>query len=273
MKPILLGAMTLIILVTVTYSITTRTPSHERNWQDFSARTPDAIITPERITLKNVRNWNHTETHTVSQEWVDAVTIDPTTVTRVWFGLSNFSKISALGHTFLSFELENGEVYTLSIEARREAGEEYSAFKGLFNTYELLYGWGTERDYVGVRVHLLQQPIELYPLLLTEAEAAAVFRAVATETHQVAQSPRFYNTITSNCTNELTQSINKKYPGKIGYHIAHNLPGLSVAYLQDIGLIAAGPRKVIDPEDQQLHTARMISPTAYSEAIRLQLSY
>jgi len=266
LRKTLIGAVVVFILFLV--YIATRTPSHEKDGEMFSQKTPTAAVRVQEITLHNVRNWNYTDTETTSREWIDAVTIKPEDIKTIWFGFSGFSKFKAAGHTFLSFELQSGEVYTLSVEARREKGETYSAFKGLFNKYELLYGWGTERDYVGVRVHRAKQPVEIYPLQLTQEEAAAVFIAVADETRRVAEKPRFYNTITSNCTNELVNAVNQRYPGRIRYNIAHNLPGLSIGYLQKIGFLQEVPRFVIPTDSSLLLEGASSSTKDFSAVLR-----
>jgi len=267
MKKILL--LLLISILSFGIYLFTLSPSNDRDWETFSARTPDAVVTSDSITLTNVRNWNHSTSSVLSEDWIDSVTVDPTQLKRIWFGLSSFSDIAAFGHTFLSFEFIDGSVYTLSIEARREADEEYSFTKGMLRQYDLLYGWGTERDYVGVRTFLLDQKVELYPLDLTPAESAAVFVALAEETHLVATNPRFYNTLTSNCTNELVKVINQKYPDSLPYHISHNLPGLSIDYLQNQGLIDSTTKRTIIPADNQalLDTING-SPMDFSRVLR-----
>lgn len=261
----------LIILILFAFAATKK-PSNDRNWRDYYTNTPDAIIEEETVTLKNVRNWNHSNEEILSEEWLDEVVIDKNSIKQVWFGFSGFSKNPALGHTLLSFELDNGSVYTLSVEARQEIGEKYSAIKGLFNEFELLYGWATERDYVGVRVFLLNQPVELYPLNLNREEAQAVFMAMAQKTHNVATEPKFYNTITSNCTNELAATIKEKWPDRISYNIAQNLPGLSVNYLDKIGLIEVSKRKVIPKNNPQLQETIHQTPADFSLVLRQLLT-
>lgn len=243
-------------------------PQNDRLWEDYHAKTPSAHIGSHSVTLSNVRDWTYQQGDPVSTLWLDGVEIYPEDIEAVWFGLSRFSDWGALGHTFLSFELADGSAYVLSIEARREKGEEYTAFKGLFRKYDLLYGWGTERDYIGVRVDVLEQPIEFYRLALSPEEAAGIFKAAALATNKLEHTPRFYNTLFSNCTNELVQAINDQYPDSMGYHIAQNLPGLSVEYLMDLELIDSPVPSVIPIKDEALMAAALESNVAYSHALR-----
>ncbi len=214
------------------------TPSHERNWQEHYARTPDAEVMDSVVRLRNVRNWSHDESGVTGRVWLDEVEIDPTEIVQVWFALSALSGSASIGHSFLSFELADGQAYTFSIEARREEGEDYSVLLGMLRQYELWYGWGTEQDFFGVSLILLERPLELYPLDLTAEQRARLFVAAARATHEVAEQPRFYNTLTANCTNLLAKAINAQAPGTIPYHPAWNLPGFAPAFLARQGFIA-----------------------------------
>ena len=60
---------------------------------------------------------------------------------------------------------------------------------------------------------------------------------MARATAEIADNPRFYNTMTGNCTNLLAEAINRAKPGRLPYDLAWNLPALSVGYLIDEGLI------------------------------------
>ena len=243
-------------------------PSHERVWQDHSARTPDMLMNDDgTITIVNVRDWNHDANQVLSTDWQD-VTLDPKAVEQVWFGYSGFSKLPLLAHTFVSFEFSNGEVYTLSIEARREADESFSAFLGIFNQYDLWYGWGTERDFVGVRTFLLKQPVEMYPLDIDKKQAEAVFVALTKQTAELHDNPRFYNTLHSNCTNELADTINAAYPGSIPYSLAQNLPGLSLSYLKKQELLTYSERSIIDGSDPGLRATINQTPADFSRVLR-----
>ena len=260
-------AVFLVITVGLTY-IFSLEPSHERDWKSYYEKTPDVVLNEDgTVTIENLRDWNHDETNVLSQDW-RTVTLDPREVERMWFGYSGFSKLPLLAHTFVSFEFIDGEVYTLSIEARREADESFSAFLGLFNQYDLWYGWGTERDFVGVRTFLLEQPVEIYPLNLDREQAGAVFLALATQTAELHDNPRFYNTFHSNCTNELADTIDDAYPGSIPYHVAQNLPGLSLSYLKNQDLLTFTQRTVIDGTDPDLRATIEQMPADFSRVLR-----
>jgi len=267
-----------LLIIIVAWFPLHQTPSHDRAWVDSYERTPSAIVGTSTVTLQNVRDWNHSTTSVLDRTWQDNVTIPVADIQSVWFGLSRFGEWDAVGHSYLSFELTDGSAYTLSIEARREEGEGYGAFSGLFNQFELWYGWGTERDFLGVSMFLLDRPLEYYQLDLTPAEAQAVFVAVALETSRIADQPRFYNTLTANCTNLLAKAINDSYPDRIPYGIAWNLPGKSVPFLhkhrlidQTISIETHTKRATVDNDDPRLQESIETEPRAFSVALREQL--
>ncbi len=240
-------------------SVLIRTPQNDRVWIPEQSRVATADVTERAIMIRNVRDWTYDETGPLTQEWGD-VLVDPSTITRVWFLLEPFSAIEAVGHTFLSFEFENGTVLSFSVEARREAGEKYSALKGQFRAYELSYQWGLERDFVSRRLVYLDHPLRRYPLELSKEQAGALFRSLAEETNVLAEKPRFYNTLTANCTNVLATLVNAHYPDTLPYDIAWNLTGYADRYLMDQELI-----RVIDSKEA---TMAAYDLTPHTDAVR-----
>lgn len=213
-------------------------PSHDRNWYDYYAHTPDAEIKADgTVSLRYVRDWKHDLSSTIDKTWLENVEVKPEEVSRVWFALSAIGDSKYVAHSYLVFELEDGRALSFSIEARREEGEPYSALRGLFRKYELNYSWGMERDFVGVRLFVLDYQTEMYPLQLSKEQAGAVFVAMARATAEVAKNPRFYNTLTGNCTNLLAKAINVAKPDRLPYDLSWNLPALSVGYLMKQGFI------------------------------------
>jgi hypothetical protein len=61
-----------------------------------------------------------------------------------------------MAHTMMSFEFEGGDCLCFSIEARKEKGEGYSAVKGLFRQFELVYIAADERDLIRLRTNYRQ---------------------------------------------------------------------------------------------------------------------
>lgn len=212
-------------------------PVNDRVWLPEQAKLATAEVTTDTVTLHNVRDWTYDGSAIVSTDWIEA-TVRPSDVVRVWFIIEPFASTPVVGHTFLSFEFKDGTTLAFSVEARREVNENYSALKGLGPTYELAYQWGTERDFIPRRTNYLAHPVRMYPLVLPEGGASALFTSLIEETNDLATHPRFYHTLFANCTNVLAHIINKHYPHTLPYDISWTLTGLSDTYLMKEDFIA-----------------------------------
>ena len=69
------------------------------------------------------------------------------------------------------------------------------------------------------RAVMMDRELYMYPLALSQAEAEAYLTALLEKTVSIEQRPRFYNTLTSNCTNELAKAAD------IPWHPAFILTG------------------------------------------------
>lgn len=216
-------------------------PSHERDWRADQIHLPRVTITDNQITVSNVRNWSYTKNgDPTSTEWRDII-IRKEQVEKLYFVMEPFGGFSGIAHTMLSVELTDGSAYVISVEARRESTEGYSAWKGaLFPIYEYLFVWATERDMYGNSHYYNNDPVYMYELDLSPDQIWTVVRALAIETEAVTMKPRWYNTILANCTNVLARTINKHLETKLPWNIARVMPGYSEEYLYDQGLLNTG---------------------------------
>lgn len=225
------------IAVIGTGYLLTKEPLTERDWLPEQAETATVTYTDDVVTIHNLRDWTYDAEKPLETTWTSK-DINPDDIVRTWFIIEPFADWKAVGHTLLSFELTNGEVISFSVEARREQGEEYTATKGLVHEYELSYQWGTERDFVTRRLIYLNHPLRLYPMELSKEDSRALFLSLTEETNILAEHPRFYNTLTANCTNILAKIVNKHYPGTLPYDPSWNFTGYADLYLFKEGLIA-----------------------------------
>jgi hypothetical protein len=239
MSKILLGAVLLLFLALIGAGIYlgTKTPLNDRVWDTmFSKLNTTTVQDDGTIVIHNLRNFTFGSSTIVTREWNDT-TINPDDIERAYFFLDHFSPVREVGHTFVSFHLKDGSTVAFSIEARREATETYSFINGFLNEYELQYLWGTERDLVTQRTVYKNEQLYRFPLVLSQEQAQALFKGFVAETNELAATPRFYHTLTANCTNMLAKIVNKYYPGTLPYDISWNLTGLSDYYLERQGFI------------------------------------
>ena len=109
-----------------------------------------------------------------------------------------------MAHTMVSFGFEGGDYVCFSIETRKEKGEGYSAVKGLFRQFELIYVVGDERDLVRLRTNYRKgEDAYLYRLRASPEQVRAFFLAYLRRVNELHQRPEWYSALTQNCTTSI----------------------------------------------------------------------
>jgi hypothetical protein len=213
-------------------------PSNDRPWNPDMARPPKAEIADDTLILHNVRNIRYGPPGTPYEAVWETRCYDLSRARRLWFVVESFSRLEVVAHTLLSFEFEEGEYLAFSAEARLQGGESYDILRGLFRNFELLYSFGDERDFILRRTNYKDHDVYLYPLTLPPGEVRAILGDILAETNALYEHPRFYNSLTRNCTNLLGVHANHVRPGSFSWwRPAQALPGLSDRLLYRKGWI------------------------------------
>lgn len=187
------------------------TPRNDRDWMPYLANTATVDrAAPDRVVIRPVTDWRYDAKGPVSQEMTE-VAFDPADLQRVWFVLEPQPGSTVAAHTFLLFEFKGDRLLGLTIEARREADEKYSAVRGAFNAFELSYLWGTARDLLVRRALYLDHDVYVYPIAIDAEQRAFLLRRVLDRTQRLTERPRFYNTLGANCTNELAKAAKLRW--------------------------------------------------------------
>ena len=189
----------------------TITPTNDRNWAPDVARTVTATIDGDRLVIKNVRNFRWRSDSDFDQRW-EQRTYNPSHVTDVDLIMSYWAG-EAIAHTIVSFGFDDGARLAFSIETRKESHEGYSSVAGLFKQYELAVIAADERDVVRVRSNVRGEDVRIYRLRMTPKNAQILLREYAEEANDLARTPRFYNTLTANCTNLVFDMVRVIHPG------------------------------------------------------------
>jgi hypothetical protein len=142
----------------------------------------------------------------------------------------------------VSFPFTDGTFLAMSIEARKEVGEEYSAVRGFFRQYELVYIVADERDVVRLRTNYRKdEVVRLYHTLTTPKDARNMFLQYIEWINRLNRQPEWYNALTSNCTTSLTSYLSKAKIGGLSpwdWRILLNGKGDEMLY--DHGDLATG---------------------------------
>lgn len=174
-------------------------PSHDRDWAAVGENLPRIQISGDNAEIRNVRNFNWRSETDFDPRWENR-SFKVSQVQGVDLFLSYWTGPS-IAHLIVSLDIRDEAPVAFSIEIRREKTEEYSALAGFFKSYELMILAVDERDVVKLRTHVWKEDVRLYRLGVGTEKAQALFKGYAREIEEIAQNPRFYNTLTGNCTN------------------------------------------------------------------------
>ena len=181
------------------------TPSNDRPWQTDVSVLPYATIEGDTVTVRNIRNFDYRSETDYTPAWYDKRfdlrKLEGMDLVAVyWMG-------PAIAHIFVSFAFAGGDHLAVSIETRKEKGEDYSTLKGFFRQYELYYVVADERDVIRLRTNYRHNPPEdvyVYRLQGGSLEnARRVFIDYINKINNLKDRPEFYNTLTTNCTTNI----------------------------------------------------------------------
>ena len=142
----------------------------------------------------------------------------------------------AIAHPFLTFGFGDAHL-AISIEVRKERTKPYGTLPGFFRQYELVYIVADERDVIRVRTNYRKSPPEevyLFRLIGPIEHGRRIFLDYMRDINALRERPRFYNTLTTNCTTMILAHAAMN-PGSIPYSWKVLLSGYAPAYAYDRG--------------------------------------
>jgi hypothetical protein len=176
------------------------TPLNDRDWQPEVAVLPYATLDGDLVTVHNIRNFDYRTETDFTPAYYDR-TFDLRRLDRVdlvasyWMG-------PAIAHLFLTFGFGDDHL-AISIEARKDRTRPYATLPGFFRQYELVYVVADERDAIRVRTNYRNDPPEdvyLFHLIGPIENGRRLFLDYMRDINELREHPRFYNTLTTNCT-------------------------------------------------------------------------
>jgi Domain of unknown function (DUF4105) len=176
------------------------TPSNDRDWQPDVARLAYATFDGDKVTIHNIRDFDYRTETDYTPRYFDK-TVDLNDIRTIDI-VSSYWAGELIAHLFLSFGFADGEQIAISIETRKEKTESYSTLAGFFRQYEIIYVVGAERDLIGLRTNFRRPPedVYVYRTRATPAGARRMFESYLRVMNYLVDHPRFYNTLTTNCT-------------------------------------------------------------------------
>ncbi|MGH7460062.1 MAG: DUF4105 domain-containing protein [Longimicrobiales bacterium] len=214
-------------------------PANNRTWEIGQTMLPRAEFAGSNVTIRNVRDFRYTAAGAPMPAWRDR-TYNLDQISSVWLVIAPFERENrGPAHSFLSFGFADSKYVAVSIEARREQGEEYSLLKGMLRRFEILYVIGDERDLIGLRANHRGDDVYVYPIRTTPEKVRHLFVEMLESANQLYDQPEFYNTLTNNCTTRILDHANQVADRKIRWGREVLLPGYADELAMRLGLLDA----------------------------------
>ena len=235
--PILAGGVALMLALLAWWG--TIEPLADREWAPDVERLIQierSPADPNVVTLYNVRNFIWRSDDDFTPQW-DTRSYDLSQLNSVDVALSYWMG-PAIAHTLVSFGFTDGQHVVFSIEIRKEKHEQFDALAGFFKQYEMALVAADERDILAVRTNVRGEKVHLYRINMPQPVMRDLFLAYAHQASQLTFTPRFYNTLTANCTTivwQLARRIGQALPTDWRLLVSGYLP----EYLRDVGALEA----------------------------------
>lgn len=187
------------------------------------------------VTLHNIRDFTwysedkfdeHWDTRTYNLDHISGINI----ITSYWMG-------PQIAHTLVSFDFTDQKPLVFSIEIRKEKTESFSAIGGFFRQFELSLIASDEKDIVYTRSNVRGEQVYLFPISMPKAETQALFLEYLKKSDELRAQPKWYNTLTSNCTTLVFDMIQAIDPHKLPRDYRLLASGYLPNYLYDLGAL------------------------------------
>jgi hypothetical protein len=188
-------------------------PSNDRVWQPDVAQTAWATIDGDKIAIHNFRNCDYRTESDYTPNW-ETKTVDLSQLRGIDVFITYWGS-PWIAHPIVSFDFGDQGYVAMSIETRKEVGKGYSAIRGFFRNYELIYTIGEERDMVRLRTNYREgEEVYLYHTRATPEEARSIFLDYLARANRMRDHPEWYNALTNNCTTNIAPHVAKARAGK-----------------------------------------------------------
>jgi Domain of unknown function (DUF4105) len=206
-------------------------PTDKRVWAEDVSRITTGTVAANLVTLHDVRNFDWRSTTDFTPRW-ETRSYDLQRLNSVDLIMSYWSG-PAIAHMLISFGFDDGQHVAFSVEVRREQRESFSELGGFFKAFELSIIAADERDIIRVRTNIRGEDDYLYHLRIPYSAMRSLFLSYVDEANRLKQKPRFYNTITVNCTT-LVYHMMKRIVGYLPWNYRLLLVGYLPEYVYGV---------------------------------------
>jgi hypothetical protein len=209
-------------------------PSNDREWADDVAQTVGGKIDGSVVTLDKVRDFEWRSNSDFTPRWTTR-SYDLARLHSLDMIVSYWARPS-IAHMLISFGFAQDDYVAFSVEIRRDKRQSFSEIGGFFKEFELVVIAAEERDIVRLRTNVRREQTYLFRLNLEPAAMRALFLAYVAEANALVRAPRFYHTITANCTTVLFRML-RRIVGRLPFSYRVLLSGYMPEYFYGIGYL------------------------------------
>lgn len=250
-------------------------PSNDRDWTIDQQKIPQVTMDGDQVTIQNVRDFQYQSTTDYQRRFITRQ-FQLSQVRSVDFILSQFAEWRGMAHAFLTFgyAVEGSpdlEYLAISVEIRKEKGEEYSPIWGMFKQYELAYVIATETDVIRLRTDYRQEPVYLYPIDVEPQYAQQLLKSMLEQAHQLETTPEFYHTVTNSCMSNVAKHVNLVKPGLVPFGWSTVFPGFADDIALEQNLLQTDASDMTEVREQYRINQRATSipeGVSFSQGIR-----
>jgi hypothetical protein len=209
-------------------------PSNNREWADDVAQTVGGKIDGSVVTLDKVRNFEWRSNSDYTPRWTTR-NYDLARLQSIDMIVSVWARPS-IAHVLISFGFSGDDYVAFSVEIRRDKRQSFSEIGGFFKEFELVVIAADERDIVRLRTNVRREQTHLFRLKFEPEVMRALFLAYVAEANALVREPRFYHTITGNCTTVLYRML-RRIVRRLPFSYRVLLSGYMPEYFYGIGYL------------------------------------
>ncbi len=207
-------------------------PTNERTWAEDVSRLATGSVAGSRVTLHNVRNFDWRSNEDYTPRW-ETRSYDLDRLESLDLIMS-YWRGPAIAHMLVSFGFDSGSHVVFSVEIRRQQGEAFSEIGGFFKQFALSIIAADEADIIRVRTNIRGEEAYLYRLRTPRSAMRSLFLGYVAEANRLLATPRFYNTVTVNCTT-LVYHMMKRIVGRLPFDYRVVFTGYFPGYVYRVG--------------------------------------
>lgn len=157
------------------------------------ALAPRITIDGDRVQVHNFRNFDYLPDGEPLPRYEERA-FDLARLESVDYFMCHWSG-PAMAYNMVSFGFGDDRYLCLSVEARKEVGERYSALLSFFRRFELIDVIGDERDLVRLRTAIRKEAVYLYRVRVPPERMRRFLLACLRRAESVAVRPEWYNAL------------------------------------------------------------------------------